>query len=474
MRAKTDGRYSQLVSNTFLFALGNFGSKFLVFLLLPLYTTALTTGEYGISEILLTATNLVIPFVSVSIQDATLRFGLDKHNNEGEVIKNTVVILIIGSFISCFLIPLVRLYRPLADWSTFFVVITIVYMFRNAFSIYIKAIDKSKLFAIDSILYTAVLMVLNILLLVVFPMGLRGYFLAIIISTVISIGFLSTFGHILQSCRESKVNRELMRDMIRFSIPMIFNNVSWWIINSSDKMMIEYFMSAGDSGIYSVAAKMPSLITAVTTVFNQAWLISSIKEYDTSRDSRFFTNTFSAFNALIILFSAVMILIIKPFMQVYVGPSFVDSWQFVPLLLLGSIFQAYASFFGAIYTSAKKNVSVMMTTFLAAAVNIGLNIVLIQRIGIQGAVIATAVAYFIVFVFRIIDSQKYVRFTIDFKVVSTSVLILTVQCISTIFEWHPYVVSCISIVALLLINYSTLCVLSKKSLLLIHSIRDRK
>ena len=52
MSEKPKGKYYQLISNTFLFALGNFGSKFLVFLLFPLYTHALTTGEYGISEIL--------------------------------------------------------------------------------------------------------------------------------------------------------------------------------------------------------------------------------------------------------------------------------------------------------------------------------------------------------------------------------------------------------------------------------------
>lgn len=47
-------------------------------------------------------------------------------------------------------------------------------------------------------------------------------------------------------------------------------------------------MSAGDSGIYSAATKMPSLIVAVTSIFNQAWVISSVSEYDTTKDSNFF------------------------------------------------------------------------------------------------------------------------------------------------------------------------------------------
>lgn len=464
MKEKPKGRYYQLISNTFLFALGNFGSKFLVFLLVPLYTHALTTGEYGISEILVTATNLLIPFVSLSIQDATLRFALDKKNNEGEVIKNTVAVLAIGSIVSCLLMPLVRLYRPLADWSGFFVVISIAYMIRNAFSVYIKAIGKSKLFAIDSVVYTALLMLSNILFLTVFKWGLKGYFYAILVSSVISILLLTICGNIIQSCRDNRINRELLREMVKFSLPMILNNVSWWIINSSDKMMIEYFMSAGDSGIYSVAAKMPSLIAAVTNIFNQAWVISSVSEYDTTRDSSFFSNIFNAFNAVIILFAAGIIFIIKPFMQIYVGPSFVSCWQYVPLLLLGSIFQSYATFFGAIYTSAKRNVSVMLTTFMAAGINFVLNIILIKAMGIQGAVIATAVAYFVVFVFRMIDSQKYIQFQINFTQVGISVLILTAQCLVTIADWHPFIISGACIVALLIINYKTLNTLLHKAL----------
>ena len=245
---------------------------------------------------------------------------------------------------------------------------------------------------------------------------------------------------------------------------MILNNVSWWIINSSDKMMIEYFMSAGDSGIYSVAAKMPSLIAAVTNIFNQAWVISSVSEYDTTRDSSFFSNIFNAFNTVIIFFAAGIIFIIKPFMQIYVGPSFVSCWQYVPLLLLGSIFQSYATFFGAIYTSAKRNVSVMMTTFLAAGINFVLNIILIKTMGIQGAVIAAAVAYLVVFVFRMIDSQKYIKFHINFAQVGISVLILTAQCLVTIADWHPFIISGACIVALLIINYATLNTLVHKAL----------
>ena len=456
-----DNKYFQLILNTSLFALGNLGSKFIVFILMPLYTNALTTTEYGISELVITGTNLLIPFVSVSIQDATLRFVLDKNYKSGEVLNNTILIIAIGSIVTCILYPFIGLYKAIDGWTQYFLILTIVYMVRNALSIYLKAIGKTKLFAIDSILYTLLLMISNIVLLTVVKLGLKGYFYAIIISTVGSIIILCIFGNVFGSCKKERVNKKLLKEMVIYSLPMVFNNISWWIINSSDKIMIEYFDSASASGIYSVASKIPSILTTLTNIFNQAWIISSVSEYDTTRDGKFYSRTFTVFNCMLVMVASGIVLIIKPFMQIYVGANFVESWQYIPLLLLGSIFQSYAAFFGAIYTSAKKNVSIMSTTLIAAVINIVLNAILIPTIGIQGAVIATAVAYFVVFVFRMIDSQKYMQFEVQVTRVLLSMVILTGQCalMITIDGVLRYVASIVCFAVLFLLNAKTIVLL---------------
>lgn len=456
MLTRKENKYYQLVLNTLLFALGSFGSKFIVFVLMPVYTNTLTTAEYGISELVITATNLLIPFVTVSIQDATLRFALDKKNNSGEVLSNTVLILSIGTIILCILYPLMKMYKAIEGWTQYLLLLTILYMIRNALSIYLKAIGKTKLYAVDSIVYTLLLMVSNITLLTVFKMQLRGYFYGTIISTIGSIVLLVIFGDVLKNCRINKVNLVLLKSMIRFSVPMIFNNISWWIINSSDKVMIGYYNSTADAGIYSVAAKMPSLLITLTNIFNQAWVISSVTEYDTTKDGDFYSNTFKSFNCLLIMAASGIIVIIKPFMQIYVGPSFVECWKYVPLLLLGSVFQSYAAFFGAIYTSAKKNISVMVSTLFAAAINLVLNAILIPTVGIQGAVVATAVAYFVVFLFRMLDSRKYVNISMNVWRILLSMILLLGQCILIIAieGTKSYFVSILLFCFLLCINSS--------------------
>lgn len=190
-------------------------------------------------------------------------------------------------------------------------------------------------------------------------------------------------------------------------------------------------------------------------LFNKYDTLTKISfDYDTTNDGDFYSNTFNSFNAMLIMAASGIILIIKPFMQIYVGHSFVECWQYVPLLLLGSVFQSYATFFGAIYTSAKKNVSVMVSTLVAAAINLILNAILIPTVGIQGAVIATAIAYFVVFLFRMLDSRKYVNIRINTWKVLLSMMILFGQCILIIVTEgaRRYFVSALLFCILICIN----------------------
>ena len=68
----------KLVKNTLLLMLGNFSSKLLVFLMVPLYTSVLTTAEYATSDLLTTTINLLYPFATLMISTAVMRFCLDK------------------------------------------------------------------------------------------------------------------------------------------------------------------------------------------------------------------------------------------------------------------------------------------------------------------------------------------------------------------------------------------------------------
>lgn len=446
-------KYRVLLSNTFLFALGNIGSKFIMFFLLPLYTNTLSSEQYGITELVVTGSNLLLPFISLSIHEAVLRFGLEKDNDEGQVLKNACVVMLGGSLLLLALIPVIRAYDAISQWTFYFVLITILHMYRRVFSLYMKSVGRIKIFVIDNIFYTLLLAVTNILFLLVLGWGISGYFLAIIISTLASIIFYFFAGGIIKDFFQSTINGVLLKNMLVFSAPMIINAVSWWVSNSSDRILLEYYLCASAVGLYSVAAKMPSLVTSLTMIFGQAWTISSVTEYDTTRDASFYEKTFRAYHFLLVLFTSLLLLVIKPFMGIYVGAEFVQTWVYVPFLLLGAVFFAYASFFGAIYTAAKKNINVMITTLIGASMNITLNVILIPRMGIYGAVFSTMATFFLVSIYRIFDSRKYLKFYINMRVVFFSLFILGIQTITVTLNFFILVFSVLCISLLLWINY---------------------
>ena len=433
-KQKSVSKEKTLFLNTILFAIGNIGSSIILFLLLPLYTNMLTTEEYGVINLITTFSNLMLPVFSLQIGDAVLRFGLSNQYKKNEVLKITIFILTIGSLIAFVCKPLINLYGTLKPWSGYVCILIIVCMFRSNIAIYIKTIGKNKCYAFNSILYTFVLAILNIIFLVYLRLGIRGYIDAMIIATTISAFFLAIEGNIFKSLFETKLNVQLMKKMIIFSVPMIFNAISWWINNFSDRFVLNQVMGATAVGMYSVAAKMPSLVTTATGIFNQAWAISSINEYDSTRDEKFYSKTFRGYSFLLVIISSFVIMIIKPFMNIYVGHDFRGAWEYVPFLLIGAIFLSYAEFFAPIYSGAMKNVSIMITTVVAAIANIVLNCILIPIIGIHGAVFATMISYFMVAFYRIIDIRRIININIEYKKILINILILLIQSLMCIFN----------------------------------------
>ena len=122
------GKYKRLAGDTLLFAIGNLGSKLILFLLVPLYTNYLTKAEYGTAELIYTASNLIMPVTSMVIFDAVLRFMLDKNIDRKSVILNAGIVFIGGSLVALLLAPLVGLYPSLSEWKWFVSAYIITYM----------------------------------------------------------------------------------------------------------------------------------------------------------------------------------------------------------------------------------------------------------------------------------------------------------------------------------------------------------
>ena len=252
--------------------------------------------------------------------------------------------------------------------------------------------------------------------------------------------------------------------MIIFSSPLILNNVSWWVIQSSDKIMIEAMVGVAALGLYTAATKIPSLINVIISIFSQAWGISSVREFESSNDNVFYSDVFVSYS--VIGFGAAVCInaIVKPFMSIYVSKAFSESWRFVPLLLVSASFSAVASYFGSLYGALKKSKNNMLSTLSAAIVNIIVNYLCILWLGAWGAIIGTVTAYCVLALYRMIDVLRYIKFNPQWKVFLINALIVLVQAILTSLDFHIWIVALVSICVFVFINRITILKIVRTSL----------
>ena len=304
-----------------------------------------------------------------------------------------------------------------------------------------------------SVLKTACMASLNVLLLAIKHIGVRGYLLANILALCLTDLLVFIFGKYASELKRSEHDSKLLKEMLWYSTPLILNNISWWVIQSSDKVMIEYILGPAMLGLYTVAAKIPALINVVISIFSQAWGISSITEYEDSNDSTFYSTVQRMYLFVVCAACIIYISIIKVFMSFYVGVDFRDAWRYVPLLLVSAVFSSISSFYGSLYGALKKTVNNMLSTVFSAVVNIIINFMLIPVVGIWGAVIGTVVAYFFIAIYRIFDVRRYLHIEIDWTNYIINCFIVFIQAILVSMNLYVYAVSFIASISFLINNF---------------------
>ena len=434
------GKFKRLLSNTAILGAGTFISKVLVFLLMPLYTSYLSSAEFGVADILMQTANLIIPIAVIGVADGLFRFTIDaKTENRKQIFSISIVTLFIGMLPLALLIQLfglVSVYQGYV-WLVFFYICA-----ANLHLIvanYVRGCDKTKVFAIQGIINTALVIIFNILFLVVFDMGVKGYLLSVVLADfLVSVGLI-LFCKLYRDITFKGIDKSLIKNLLKFSIPYIPLTLMWTITSVSDRFVILAVL--GDNattvnGLYAAAYKLPTLITIAGGIFIKAWHISSVSE-DESERSIFFGNVYKNYLCLMFAGGACLIAFSKLFTKILLNESYYTSWQYVPILAVAMLFSAFSEFLGSVYFVKKRSTRSLVTAAAGAVTNIILNFALIPFWGASGAAIATAICYGLVFVIRVIDTQKFIRFERSIIKTIVNIILIVSQVVLMVID-VPY------------------------------------
>jgi len=444
-------KYRKLLSNTIIFGIGTFGSKVLVFLLMPLYTRVLSSSDYGVVDLIIQTSNLLIPIVSLGIANAVIRFGLDKSVKKSDVFSIGLVTILCGFGIFLILIPILSKITYISGHTVLIYIFVLMSCLRTLCSQFVRAKEYVKLYAFDGVISTITIIIFNVLFLVIFKLGITGYVMAIVMSDMLSTLFLFWAAKLHRYVRIKSINKEVAISMVKYSIPLIPATIFWWITNVSNRFIVAYVLGSEANGIYAVSYKIPTIIVLISNIFMDAWQMSAVTEEDKLSREKFFSKVFKVYQSVLFLSASGIILFSKVVTKVLVSDAFYLSWKYIPFLVMATTFSCLVTFLGSVYMVEKKSILTLSTTIVGAVVNVVLTFILIDKYDVNGAAFATFISYFIVFMLRAVNTKQFIKIDWNAPKLVLNLFIVMCQAFIMVNEMKYWVVYEVLLVSLMMI-----------------------
>lgn len=440
----------RLLKGSLTYGTAGFLQKIISFLLIPIYTRFLTTSDYGIVAIAATISSIFEIILGMGMRGAVVRHHYDYNKEPTGVREYLGTVFLFYLLISLPLVGALTIFgQPLFDrifsevpfhpyirlslWTAFFsaegAILLGLYRAREQVGRYVSVQFMRFLVTLGVIIFFVVVVRQGAL------GKIKGGFYA---GLAFSIFFL------ILTVRESKVCLSLpkLRSALAFGLPLVISNLTAWIFTSADRILLERFTSLSMVGLYNLGYKMGMVMSLIVTAINFAWIPIF---YDTAKNkenaeqllSRMFTLYTVVVSTLaigIILFSREVILIMS-------AESFHAAHTVAPVIAVGHLFQGLYYMSVAPIFYKKKTHLLPLLTGVAAAINIGLNILWIPPYGMMGAAYATLGSFAVLFTLTHYFAQRYYRLPYNYrKVASMGLLVAGVYFVNHTLHFQGIIV----------------------------------
>lgn len=425
-------KYIELMKNLGLFFIASFLPNALAFFMIPLYTSCLTKAEYGVVDLLTNTVQLLMPILTIQIQDAVMRYALDKAWDKGDVFSVGVRI-VLGGFLllgaGCIAIKALGLFPLEGIYLVFLLINYLAGSLNNIFSFFCRGIDQVKVLTVGSVLNMVIVVGCNLLFLLKFHWGLYGYLAANSIGLVLSIIYIVLGAKLYRYLKWKSVNRALAEEMVKFSFPLIFSALSWWVNNASDKYILTFFCGVSAVGLYAVAYKIPTILKVFGDVIAMAFSISAIKEFDVEDRDGFIGKSYSMISFFMTASCSAIILCNLLIAKILFAGEFYQAWRYVPPLLVSVLMNQLSFSCENIFVAAKQTKAISKTAVAGAAINTAANFLLIPYFGPYGAAVATALGFTCFWWLRYVILRKSIRMKNHLWKECASYGLLLAQCV---------------------------------------------
>lgn len=386
-----------------IYSLGDVASKALGFISVPIYTRIFLTSEYGVLSVAASIGGLISGVMVLGGDTALSRFWFE---DESPSARRTLVTTWIGFLalwsvvVTVAMVPLVPAFvsfsrYPVAYRTTFWVLVAtlpvslvsrmLAQILRNEF--------RPVAYATTSFATGVLGLGAGLFAVAVLRKGVAGILTAFLLAELVTLGVR------IALTRDSIIgqfDRELLRRVLRFALPLVPVTISFWVFTASDRIVLaRLHPNKGDLGLYGVALAIASIFALLSSAVGQAWIPRTTMLYERDRDraARVIGASLTYYLFALGLVAVLICAFAPEIIRVVAGRDFARASVPLPLLALGSV--AYGT---GVLTSSGMSLThntrpLAIASAVTAVVNIGFAIALVPPLGMIGAALAGVLGY---------------------------------------------------------------------------------
>lgn len=425
----------QLVNNTMIIFIGKSLPQILSFLLLPLYTSMISAEDYGYVDIIFTVGSLLMPLITLQLDSGLFR-ALIEHRGDRvtcqQIARNILIVafMLFAGF-DILYCSITRLFS--IKYNGYVLLYINAYSFIGLVLGYFRGIGKDGIYAVLSSINGLLIIIFNIYFVAVMNLGGKGMLMAYALG--MSCASLSGLLVILYQGRGIRIKIQLykVKDILSYSVFLVFDSVSKWIVNLSDRFIISLFLSYSYNGIYAVSNKFPYVFMQIYNVFNLAWTEMISVQYDQEGITDEIKQINHNIGIALLYLSALVIAGMFVIFPIFVDDAYADGLYYIPILIIAMYFNCKGAQLGGILIAQKKSRAIALTTMIGAFVNVIINIALIKELKLYAAAFSTLIAYLLMYALRkyvlrnTMNDNSYKDYVLPLSITVSSIVVYYLQ-----------------------------------------------
>lgn len=445
-------RFKQLGKDSLIYGVGGVIARSITFFTLPVYTRVFSPEMYGELELIILIGSFFAGLISLGM-DSTLSFFFTQANSikeKSNVVSSILVINIIWGMLSLFIglaiVSYIQLNFNNRLVNYVFVACFFDLLLNQALNL-LRLKYKAKQYVVFNILYGLLNATTALLFIFLFNRGIESILLGNILAPAILVIPIWLLHRDLIS--RSSFDRSLIAPYLKFGLPLFPQVIAVYVFTAADRWFIEVYLGREDLGIYSAGAKFIAAISFAVVMFRTALLpilLEALKENDVG-----FIKSLSSVYFLVANCLLVILAIFAPLIAfLFLGPDFRSSYVIIALLAFYPVYYSAFNIVSVGLWKMKKTYVSTILMFIGALINVGLNLLLVPKMGILGAAIATAISVLIWIILTIPASERYYKVGFNWKLILLNAL--NIGLMIAVINWvHMNITAVSGRIAILLI-----------------------